>query len=147
MQRVCTECGKNLPEPKGDPMGVPDGVVRVRLVRHPTGKLEDWGTSEKTLAPNVLVCDLCLRLPRSDPVRVGNPERLEDTLTTMPPGAVYGWPYWASCYLVPEATMKKETPKTWAALQQKEENVRELGKRFNLLDRLLALWAWARRQH
>lgn len=141
MQCVCAECGKNLPSTPSDPMGVPDDAVRVRLVRHPTGKVEDWGTSEKTLAPNVLVCDLCLRLTRSDPVRVGNPERLEDTLTTMPPGAVYGWPYWASRYLVPEALMKKEMPKTWAALQHKEETVREVRRRFRLLDRALALLA------
>lgn len=147
MQLVCAECGKNFPIPKSDPMRVPEGAVRVRLVRHSTGKVEDWGTSEKTLAPSVLVCDLCLRLPRHDPVRVGNSQRLADTLTHMPPGAVYGWPYWASCYLVPEATMKVTMPNTWAALQQKEENIRELGEKFNLLDRALALWARVRRQH
>lgn len=147
MQLVCAECGKKLPAPRGGPMSVPDGAVRFRLVRQPTGKVEDWGTSEKTLAPNVLVCELCLRLSRNDPVRVGNPQRIEDILTHMPPGAVYGWPYWASCYLVPEVIMKSEMPKTWAALQEKEESIRGLGKKLNLLERVLALWAWVRRQH
>lgn len=140
MQLLCAECGKKLPAPRGDPMNVPEGAVRVRLVRHATGQMEVWGTTERTLAPNILVCDLCLRLPRHGEVVAGNPQRLGVSLRSLPVGAVYGWPYYASCYLAPERIFKARMLQAWTALQQKQDFARELERRFSLLDRLFALW-------
>ena len=137
---TCAECGRHFHLPT-DHTAVPKGFTRVRLVRHANGKIEDWGTDAKTLAPSALVCDLCLNLPRHGEVVVTSENTMSFALAQMPRGdAVYGWPYCASRYLAPEFLFRKHLPKTWEALRQTLETQWRVEEKLNFWQRFLSLF-------
>lgn len=144
----CAECQKPVTDAKGAL-----AHILVRLVRDRAGKVHPWGTAERTAAPAVELCPICLsRLPLRSPVRVSRPPIsvlarpiFERDLARMPPGvAVCGWPYWASCYLVPESLIAEKLPRAWEKLRASLETTETILREFRLFRRLLQLWRWWR---
>lgn len=141
---VCSECERVLPPP-ADPAETPRNSTRVRLVRRADGTEEEWGTDGKTLAPSALVHDQCLNVPRHGPAVVTSAKNFSHGLAQMPRGeAVYGWPYYASRYLVSESLLKKHMLKTWNALREVRETQQRVEQRLTWIQRFLKLFQWRR---
>lgn len=144
----CAECQKPVTDAKGAL-----AHILVRLVRDREGNIHAWGTAERTAAPAFELCPVCLsRLPLRSPVLVSRPPVsvlartiFEQDLARIPPGvAVCGWPYWASCYLVPESLIAEKLPRAWEKLQTSLETAKKVESEFRVFRRLLSFLRWWR---